>query len=351
MSKFLAHEYQSLVPYTPGEQPKDRTYVKLNTNESPFPPSPRVLQVLNRQKIEGLNLYSDPTLSELRGAIAKALDVKAENVFCANGSDDVLAFCIMGFCGRGGSLACPDVSYSFYPVFADLFGVQLTTVPLRENYTVCPEDYSHIGKNIVIANPNAPTGLCLPPEDIERIAASNPDHVVIIDEAYVDFAPWSCVPLTEKYPNLIVTQTFSKSRSLAGLRVGYAIAHPALIDDLNRLRCSFNPYNVNALSIAAASAAIADADYYADCVRAIINEREKTKVRLADMRFAMLDSQTNFVFAKHPRMDARTLYQGLRDRGVLVRHFAAPRIDGWLRISIGNQQQMDAFFAALEELL
>ena len=351
MSRFLASEYRPLVPYTPGEQPKDKRYIKLNTNESPFPPSPRVSQVLNEDKIRDLNLYSDPTLSELTEAIANALGVCTQNIFCGNGSDDVLAFSIMAFCGRGGQLVCPDISYSFYPVFAQLFGVNLTQIPLREDFTVGIQDYIGLKKNIVIANPNAPTGLALPASELERIIASNPDNVVIIDEAYVDFAQESCVPLVKKYDNLLVTQTFSKSRSLAGLRVGYAVGSEALIADLNKIRYSFNPYNLNSLSIAAASAAIADRAYYDRCVREVVRVREQTKSALARLGFDVLDSRTNFVFARHPKKDARLLYEALKENGVLVRYFDQPRIDGWLRISVGSEEQMRAMLTILEGLI
>lgn len=351
MSRFLAADYKGLVPYTPGEQPKDRKYVKLNTNESPFPPSPRVKEALSEERIDGLNLYSDPTLAELTGAIGRAFGVEKDMVFCGNGSDDVLAFAIMGFCGRGGELAAPDISYSFYPVFADLFGVKLQSIPLKDDFTVDPADYYRLGKTIVIANPNAPTGLWLTPAQVEGILAANPDDLVIIDEAYADFAPESCVPLVKKYSNLLVTGTFSKSRSLAGLRVGYGIAHPDVIADLNRLRCSFNPYNINALSIAAASAAIADAPYYDACIKEVVRQRETAKERLSAMGFTVLDSQANFVFARHKRANAEALYRGLREKGVLVRYFAAPRIDGFLRITVGSAEQMEALYTAMGELL
>ncbi len=350
MSRFIAPDYEALVPYTPGEQPKDRKYIKLNTNESPFPPSPKVREAVEGA-IDTLNLYSDPTLSELTEAIGGALGVGAENVFCANGSDDVLAFAIMGFCGRGGELAAPDISYSFYPVFAELFGVKLTQIPLREDFTVDVDAFCGIGKNIVIANPNAPTGLWLTTEEIERIVSSNPDNLVIIDEAYGDFAPESALPLTKKYDNLLVTCTFSKSRSLAGLRVGFGIGNKEIIADLNKFRCSFNPYNVNTLSIRAASAAIADKEYYDGCITEIKVQREAATLRLRGMGFSVQNSHSNFLFAKHESKAAKDIYEGLKTRGVLVRYFNAPRIDGYVRISVGNKEQMDAFFEALTQVL
>jgi len=350
MSRFIAPDYEKLVPYTPGEQPKDKKYVKLNTNESPFPPSPKVREAVDGA-IDTLNLYSDPTLSELTGAIGKAMGVKSENVFCANGSDDVLAFAIMGFSGRGGELVAPDISYSFYPVFADLFGVKLTQIPLKDDFSVDVDAFCGINKNIVIANPNAPTGLWLGIDEIERIVASNPHNLVIIDEAYGDFAPESAIPLTKKYDNLLVTCTFSKSRSLAGLRVGFGVANEEIIKDLNTFRCSFNPYNVNTLSIRAASAAIADKEYYDGCIAEIKAQREAATLRLREMGFAVQNSHSNFVFAKHESKAAKDIYEGLKARGVLVRYFNAPRIDGYVRISIGNKEQMDAFFQALTQVL
>lgn len=350
MSRFIAPDYEALVPYTPGEQPKDKKYVKLNTNESPFPPSPKVMEAVTGS-VNGLNLYSDPTLSELTSAIGGALGVGAENVFCANGSDDVLAFAFMGFCGRGGEMVAPDISYSFYPVFADLFGVKLTQIPLQDDFTIDVDAYCGIGKNIIIANPNAPTGLWLSIDEIERIVASNPDNLVIIDEAYGDFAPESALPLTKKYDNLLVTCTFSKSRSLAGLRVGFGIANEAIIDDLNKFRCSFNPYNLNTLSIRAAAAAIGDKEYYDGCIAEVKAQRDAATLRLRAMGFAVQDSHSNFLFAKHESKAAKDIYEGLKDRGVLVRYFNAPRIDGYVRISVGSKEQMDAFFEALTQVL
>lgn len=351
MSQFLAADYRKLVPYTPGEQLNDRQYIKLNTNESPFPPSPQVLRALGPDSAAGLNLYSDPTLAELTGAIAERFGLSRNQVFCGNGSDDVLAFSIMAFCGRGGELACPDISYSFYPVFAGLFGVRLTQIPLSADFSVRADDYVGLGKNIVIANPNAPTGLALGVDEVERIVASNPDHVVIIDEAYADFSEVSCVGLLGRYPNLIVTQTFSKSRSLAGLRVGFALADEQIIADLNRIKFSFNPYNVNTLSIRAAAAAMRDQPYYDECVAEIKACRELSKRRLRELGFTVSDSQTNFLFASHPQKEAEQLYCALKERGVLVRYFNAPRINNYLRITVGSREQMNGFFKALEQII
>jgi len=351
VSRFLAPAYQNLVPYTPGEQLNDRNYIKLNTNESPFPPAPGVCRVIDEEQMQSLHLYSDPALTALTSALAESFGVSRDQVFCGNGSDDVLAFAIMAFCGKGGALACPDISYSFYPVFADLFGVKLTKIPLAEDFSIRVSDYIGIGKNIVIANPNAPTGLSLNVGEIEKIVASNPENIVIIDEAYVDFSTDTCVPLLSKYDNLMVVQTFSKSRSLAGLRVGFALSSKAIIEDLNKIKFSFNPYNVNTLSITAATQAIKEQTYYDECVAQIVAEREKTKKRLADLGFVLTDSKTNFVFARHPQKKAELLYQALKERGVLVRYFNAPRIADYLRITIGSEEQMNGFFAELKYIL
>ncbi|MCI8590260.1 MAG: histidinol-phosphate transaminase [Clostridiales bacterium] len=351
MSRFLAPAYHNLVPYTPGEQLNDRKYIKLNTNESPFPPAPGVCRVIDEGRMRSLNLYSDPALTALTGSLAESFGVSPKQVFCGNGSDDVLAFAIMAFCGKGGTLACPDISYSFYPVYADLFGVKLTQIPLAEDFTIRVSDYVGIGKNIVIANPNAPTGLSLSVKEVETIVASNPEHLVIIDEAYVDFSNDTCVSLLSRYDNLMVVQTFSKSRSLAGLRVGFALASEAIVEDLNKIKFSFNPYNINTLSITAASQAMREQAYYDECVAQIVAQREKTKKRLADLGFVLTDSKTNFVFASHPEKKAEMLYKALKERGVLVRHFNAPRIKDYLRITIGSEEQMEGFFAELTRIL
>ncbi|MCL2213098.1 MAG: aminotransferase class I/II-fold pyridoxal phosphate-dependent enzyme, partial [Oscillospiraceae bacterium] len=264
MTPFLRPQYRSLKPYTPGEQ-INANFIKLNTNESPFPPSPKVAEVLKSGIADRLRLYPDPTLGQLHRGVAQQYGLNEAGVIAGNGSDDVLAFAIMAYAGGGGKLVCPDITYGFYPVYADFFGAELATVPLREDFTINPEDYAGAGGTVVIANPNAPTGILLPLAEIEQIIATNPDNIVIIDEAYMDFAgqEHSAVSLLGKYDNLIVTRTLSKSHSLAGLRCGFALASKEIIADLNRLRYSFNPYNLSAITIAAASAAIADTEYYA----------------------------------------------------------------------------------------
>ncbi len=350
MSRFLSENYSSLVPYVPGEQVNVKV-IKLNTNESPFPPSPKVKEVLNEEVIDKLNLYSDPELKELRNAIAKQFNVTADMVFCGNGSDDVLAFAIMGFCGKGGKLCCPEISYGFYPVYADLFGVELEQIPLNYDFSINVDDYISKNKNIVIANPNAPTGLSLSFEDVEKIVSSNPDNLVIMDEAYMAFCGESCMELVNKYSNLLVVRTFSKSHSLAGLRVGFGIAQKEIIDDLNKLKYSFNPYNINTLSIKAAAAAIADNEYYDDKIAQIIKTRETVNAQLKELGFKCTDSKSNFVFAASDKIPAEKLAKALREKGILVRYFNKAKIDNYLRITIGAREDMQTLIEAIKQIL
>lgn len=350
MSRFLSKNYDTLVPYTPGEQVNVKV-IKLNTNESPFPPSPKVKEVLSEEVIDKLNLYSDPELKELRNAIAKEFGVTADMVFCGNGSDDVLAFAIMGFCGRGGKLCCPEISYGFYPVYADIFGVDLEQIPLKDDFSIDVNDYIGKGKNIVIANPNAPTGLALSFEDVEKIVASNPDNIVIMDEAYMAFCGESCMELVNKYENLLVTRTFSKSHSLAGLRVGFGIGSKEIIDDLNKLKYSFNPYNINTLSIKAAAAAIADNEYYDDKIAKIVATREKTMAQLREMGFICTESKANFIFASSDKIAASDLASELRKRGILIRYFNKAKIDNYLRITVGTDEEMQTLVNAIKEII
>ncbi len=349
MSKFLSKNYETLVPYVPGEQVNEKV-IKLNTNESPFSPSPRVKEVLSEKVIDRLNLYSDPELKELRSAIAEQFGVTPDMVFCGNGSDDVLAFAIMGFCGRGGKLCCPEISYGFYPVYADIFGVELEQIPLKDDFSIDVKDYIGKGKNIVIANPNAPTGLLIELEDVEKIVTSNPDNLVIIDEAYIAFGGESCMSLVKKYGNLLVTRTFSKSHSLAGLRVGFGIGSKEIIDDLNKLKYSFNPYNLNTLSIKAAAAAIADNDYYNANIAKIIENREKTTAQLKELGFKCTLSKANFIFASHCKIPAAVLAAELRKKKILVRYFSKAKIDNYLRITVGSAEEMQALVDALKEI-
>ncbi len=341
MSRFLNDKYSSLCAYTPGEQPIDKKYIKLNTNENPYPPSPMVLDAINDIEKSNLKLYPDPTLTGLVSAIAKNYSVLPENVIAGNGSDEILAFCFLAFCQNGACFA--DITYGFYKVFAALFDVSYETIPLCDNFSINPKDYYQKHKAIFIANPNAPTGLALSLSEIEEIVNQNIDSVIIIDEAYVDFGCESAVKLTEKYENLLVVSTFSKSRSLAGARIGFAIGNKELISDLNKMKYSFNPYNINRLSLLAGQAAMKDVSYFKNCVKKVIDTREKTSKSLNDLGFFVLPSKTNFIFAKHPLIDGEKLYLKLKDEGILIRHFSSERISDFIRISIGTDEEMEFF--------
>lgn len=351
MSGFLSPEAAALSPYTPGEQPQGRRYVKLNTNESPFPPSPRVLAALSAAETGRLNRYPDPACADLNAAVAARYGLRPEQVASGNGSDELLAFALRAFCGTGRDLVCADVTYGFYPVWARLFGLELRTVPLRADFTLAPADYLAVPGTVVIANPNAPTGLALPAAELGRLAEADPCRVVIVDEAYVDFGAESCVPLLGEHPNLLVVQTFSKSRSLAGGRVGFALGSPALIADLNRVKYSFNPYNLNRLSLLAGIAAMEDEDYFAACTAAIRETRARTAGALAARGFQVLPGLANFLFARTDRLPGGALARSLKENGVLVRHFDAPRTADWCRITVGSGEEMAALLAALDKIL
>lgn len=348
MSRFLAKDLAGLAPYVPGEQPRERAYIKLNTNENPYFPSRYAMDAIDRAALENLRLYSDPESAELSDAIADCYGLRRENVLPTNGSDEILAFCFRAFGARG--LCFPDVTYGFYPVFAALFGQPFRKIPLRPDFTVDPADYAAAGETVVLANPNAQTGIYLPLGEIENIVRSDPDRVVIVDEAYIDFGGESAAALVEKYDNLVVVQTFSKSRSLAGARVGFALACPGLIADLSRVKYSFNPYNVNRLSAALAARAIADRAYFEECRRKIIASRAYLAGALAELGFEALPSLANFVLAKKPGVPGERLYAELRARGFLVRHFPDERIRDYIRITVGTDKDMRALAGALAEV-
>ena len=351
MSKFLSKEAGRLAPYTPGEQPQDQQYVKLNTNESPFPPSPKVVKAISRAELLKLNLYSDPTCGQLVEAIARRYELQPENVITGNGSDEILAFAFRAFCGEGKPLAYADITYGFYKSQVALFGLDAKVIPLREDFTLNVDDYMDFPGTIVIANPNAPTGMTVPREDIQRLLEADPDRVVIVDEAYVDFGAESCVPMIYRYDNLLVVQTMSKSRSLAGGRVGYALGSPALISALNRVKYSFNPYNVNRLSIVAGAAAVEDEPYFQTCTAAVQNNRAWTVRELEELGFTVLPSQANFIFAKSDKLPGGELYRKLKENGILVRWFDADRIRDYVRITIGSLEQMTALVDEIARLL
>jgi len=350
MSRYLSQRFADLESYTPGEQFQNAQYVKLNTNESPYPPSPGVLALLAGGEAEKLNLYPDPKGAVLREKLATRYGVGPENVILGNGSDEILGFAFLAF-GPDAGVLFPDISYGFYPVYARVFGVDAQAAPLREDFSINPADYRNAGRMVVIANPNAPTGLALSAAEIEGIVASNPDHVVLIDEAYVDFGAESVVPLTQKYDNLLVVHTYSKARSMAGARLGYGIASSTLIGDLNRIRYSFNPYNINRLTLAAGACAIDEDDYYQENCRRVAQTREYTKEALRTMGFTVLDSKANFLFAKPPAMEGSVYYEELKRRGVLVRHFSAARVRDWVRITVGSPEQMEVLLRETKALL
>ena len=350
MSKFFSPKYSALTPYVPGEQPKDMQYIKLNTNESPFPPTEAVTRAVASESGR-LQLYSDPECVELRAKFASVYGVEPDQVIMTNGSDEVLNFAFMAFADEAHPLAFADITYGFYPVFAELNHIPYTEIPLKDDFSIDACDYIGINKTIVIANPNAPTGLCLPLSDIERIVESNPNNIVIVDEAYVDFGGESAVSLINKYDNLLVTGTFSKSRSLAGGRLGFGIANADLIRDLNTIKYSTNPYNVNRMTAAAGLAVMCENEHYMQNCQTIIQNREWTTTQLKALGFEVLDSKTNFVFARASRIDGERLYLELKARGILVRHFTKERIKDYNRITIGTSEQMGALIGAIQEIL
>ena len=350
MSRFFSSKYSALTAYVPGEQPKDMKYIKLNTNESPFPPSEGVLRVVS-EEASRLQLYSDPECTPLVKKFAEVFGVREDMVLMTNGSDEILNFAFMAFCDVEHPIAFPDITYGFYPVFAKLNGIPYTEIPLKDDFTVNVSDYVSRGENIVIANPNAPTGIALSISDIRKIVETNPDNVVIIDEAYVDFGAESAIALVYEYDNLIVTGTFSKSRSMAGARLGFGVASPALIADMNTIKYSTNPYNVNRMTMAAGTAALADNGYYMDNCKTIIENREYTKEKLVELGFEVLPSSANFLFAKSDKIGGEELYLALKARGILIRHFTKEAIKEYNRITIGTKEEMDKLLVAVREIL
>ncbi|MBR3289641.1 MAG: histidinol-phosphate transaminase [Clostridia bacterium] len=351
MSRFLSERLSRLTPYTPGEQPTDQSYIKLNTNESPFPPSPLVRQRVNDAEIARLNLYPDPRGGALRAAIAKNFGVAEDQIFLANGSDEVLSFSFMAFGDAAHGFAFPDITYDFYKVYAALYGVPYREIPLREDFTLPVDELTAAPEHVVFANPNAPTGLSVSVDAIERILAANPNRLVLVDEAYVDFGGESALPLLKKYDNLLISRTYSKSYAMAGARLGFALGSPDLIADLSRIQYSTNPYNVDRLTLVAGTAAVEDQDYLHDCVTAVAATRQRVTEALRNMGFEVLPSAANFVLARHPEVPGQALYESLKARGILVRHFKKPRIDPFIRVSIGTDEQMNAFCDVVKAIL
>lgn len=340
----------SLTPYTPGEQPQERKYLKLNTNESPFPPSP-FAQRLAREAAGDCQLYSDPECRSLVKIASEKLGVKENEILFTNGSDEILNFAFMAFCDKEHPAVFPNISYGFYPVFANVNNIPYEEIPLRDNFSINVEDYMGINKTIFIANPNAPTGIALSKDDIERIVASNPDSVVVIDEAYVDFGTESALSLIHKYDNLLVCQTLSKSRSLAGARLGFGVASSELIKDLNTIKYSTNPYNINRMTAAAGIGAITDTEYFERNCKIIAENRKWTMEELKKLGFTMTDSKSNFIFVKSPDISGMELYLRLKENGVLIRHFETPLLKGYNRVTIGSKEQMEEFIESVKYVL
>ena len=349
MSKFLSTSLRKLEEYTPGEQPQDKQYIKLNTNESPFPPSESVIKVVSSEEIEKLRLYCDPECRELKKELANLYNTKPENIFVSNGSDDILNFSFMAFGEKG--VIFNDITYGFYSVYANLYGLDTEIVPLKDDFTVDTDRFMNKNKFIVIANPNAPTGITITLQKIEEILKSNPQNVVLIDEAYVNFGAESCSSLTEKYENLLCVQTFSKSRSMAGARLGFAIGNKELISDLEKIKYSTNPYNINRLTQVAGVAALKENDYYMANCKKIIKNREFTANELEKLGFSILPSKANFIFAKSDKISGLEFYEKLKKKGILVRHFKTPRIDSYNRITIGSFEEMQTFIEKTKEIL
>lgn len=350
MSKFWSPFVRDLVPYVPGEQPKLTKLVKLNTNESPYGPSPKALEAMRAQVNDDLRLYPDPNSDVLKQAVARYYGIEASRVFVGNGSDEVLAHAYNAFFKQDKPLLFPDISYSFYPVYCGLYGVEFEAVPLDEQFQIRVQDYSRPNGGIIFPNPNAPTGCLLALDAVEQILKGSPDSVVIVDEAYIDFGGKTAISLVEQYPNLLVTQTLSKSRALAGLRVGLAVGHPDLIEALERVKNSFNSYPLDRMAIAGAAAAFDDREHLEQTCNRVINSREVLVKQLQDKGFEVLPSAANFIFARHPQHDAAGLAAKVREQGVIVRHFKQERIAQFLRITIGTPEQNQALVDALGAL-
>ena len=351
MNIYWSDTAKRLEPYVPGEQPQDRKYIKLNTNENPYPPSPKVLEAIKNAADERLRLYPDPECTVLRETIAQYFGLEKEQIFVGNGSDEILAFAFLAFFNPGNAIIFPDITYSFYPVYCGFFGIDYKTVPLDENFSIPVESFLQENGGIVIANPNAPTGKYMDIKSIEKILEYNNKSVVLIDEAYIDFGGESSIKLVNEYPNLLVVQTLSKSRSLAGLRIGFAAGNNGLIEGLNRVKNSFNSYTIDRLAISGAIEAMKDEAYFRETREKVIRTRERVSAELIDIGFEVVDSMANFIFIRHPKVLARDIFQKLREQGILVRHFNKPGIDNFLRVSIGTDSEMDTFLEVIKNIV
>lgn len=350
MSRFFSDKHAALDPYTPGEQPRDRKYIKLNTNESPFPASALALREA-AAAAERLNLYSDPECTELVRTAAEVFGLEKNEILFTNGSDEILNFAFMAFCDENHPAVFPNITYGFYPVFAEINNLPYREIPLKEDFSIDISDYFHTGKTVFIANPNAPTGIALKRADIKRIVESNRDNIVVIDEAYVDFGAESCLPLIHEYDNLLVVQTFSKSRSMAGARLGFGAGTAELISDLRKIKYSTNPYNVNSMTMAAGIGALRDREYFERNCSLIAETRQYTADKLKILGFWVADSSANFLFVTHPDIGGEELYRKLKERGILIRHLSRPEIKDFNRITIGRREDMDTLLRTITSVL
>lgn len=351
MSIFLVDEYKKMEPYVPGEQPKDKPYIKLNANESTLPPSPKVFEAISKKEVWNMSYYADPHCHSFRQAVAEAYGVSEDEVFAGNGADEVLSFVLMSFFRRGMKIYFPNITYGFYRTYAKTYGLDMEEIPVKKDFSIDINDYMDLEGDIILANPNNPTGLTIPVAEIEKLVQKNPERMIIIDEAYADYSGETCLPLATKYPNLVVVRTFSKSRNLAGLHIGFAIACKEIVADLNSIKFSFNPFNLNSLTLAAGVAAMKDSYYYDSCVKKIVANREHTKSELEKLGFEVIPSKANFVFCKHSAIPSEELCKKLREEGILTRHFADPELLDYLRITIGSEQEMEVVLIAIREIL
>ena len=351
MSRYWSDIVSSLTPYVPGEQPRDDGLIKLNTNESPYPPSPRVLESIQATSVDRLRLYPDPESVALRDAVARLNAVERSQVFVGNGSDEVLALAFVALLKHSRPIHFPDVSYSFYPVWAELFGVEYSTIPVRDDFSIDPQAYPPANGGIIVPNPNAPTGMAMGLNSIKSLLDRSEESVVVIDEAYVDFGAESAVQLINDYPNLLVVQTLSKSRALAGLRVGFALGDASLIDALNRVKNSFNSYPLDEIAQRAALASIEDQDYFSSSCNKVISTRESLAAELVSLGFEVLPSKANFVLVSHGEHTAQNLFSALRQRKILVRYFDKPRVSNHLRITVGTPESVETLLEALRDIV
>lgn len=351
MSVFLVDEYKEMEPYIPGEQPKDKPYIKLNANETSMPPSPKVFEAISKSEIWRMGYYADPNCYEFREAVAEAYKVSREEVFVGNGADEVISFCLMSFFRPGMRIYFPDITYGFYRTYAKTYRLDMVEIPVKEDFSIDIEDYMDVDGDIIFANPNNPTGLMVSVADIERLVKANPERMVIIDEAYIDYADESCISIATKYPNLVVVRTFSKSRNMAGTHVGFAVASKDIIEDMNKIKFSFNPFNMNSITMVAGIASMKDEEYLKECVGKTIEVRENTKIELEKLGFHVIPSKANFLFIYHDTIESKEICKKLKEQGILTRHFSDERLYKYLRITMGTKSEMEVVLITMKEIL